>query len=204
MPVCTCPNCGREIKLGWWLPRKTTCKECNEQFIVPYSTDPSYKSCNALAGFKIRINDFETAHPKLTKGVEVVGIAIAVAGAFYASTNEHRIDTFPPAAPPDELPEEQHSLLSLGVDTVPDVSLSTESLSEPENPAPVRREYSPRNPDDYESIIHSLGMIMVHLHDGWHPSQEKILKFKEKTGKDLPRNMTFRDPHDQRYQVKKK
>lgn len=202
MFTCHCPNCGKELAVPRWLPRTVTCENCHTKSIVPYDQDPDFNKYNAIAKSKVKLNDFRTAHPGFTKGIGIAGIVALAAGTFYLNLKDD-------AALPqltestNELPEDQNHSPSIDADAEQDNSISAKIFPEPEESEPDHRKYAPRNPDDYETIIHSLGMIMVHLHEGCHPSQEKINKFKEQTGEDLPPDMTFRDPHDQSYQVKK-
>lgn len=202
MFACHCPSCGQEIQIPRWLPRTVTCKECHTKSVVPYEQDPDYDNYNTLAKIKVKSNNFRTAHPNIVKGIRVTGIAVAL-GAVYLFTKDSDVNTSSSVESPDQLPEEQNHPLSAtsNIDTAD--SLSAESLSDSEEPALTHKEYSPRNPDDYDTIMKSLGVIMVHLHDGWHPSQEKIDEYKDQTGDDLPDDMTFRSPHDHPYPVKK-
>lgn len=210
MFTCHCPNCGQESAVPRWLPRTVTCENCHTKSIVPYDQDPDFNKYNAIAKSKVKLNDFRTAHPGFTKGIGIAGIVALAAGTFYLNLKDDNASLPQLTESTNELPEDQnHSLytdanadqnrsLSIAVDTDQDDSISTEVLSESDH-----RKYAPRNPDDYETITHSLGMIMVHLHEGWRPSQEKIDEFKKQTGEDLPPDMTFRSPYEQGYQVKK-
>ena len=206
MFTCHCPNCGQELAIPRWLPRTVTCENCHTKSIVPYDQDPDFNKYNAIAKSKAKLNDFRTAHPGFTKGIGIAGIVALAAGTFYLSLKDDNAALPQLTESTNELPEDQNRSLaidagqddSIAADTDQDDSISTEVLSEPDH-----RKYAPRNPDDYETVMYSLGMIMVRLHEGWHPSQEKIDEFKEQTGEDLPPDMTFRSPHEQPYQVKK-
>lgn len=206
MFTCHCPNCGQELAIPRWLPRTVTCENCHTKSIVPYDQDPDFDEYNVIAKSKVKLNDFRTAHPGFTKGIGIAGIVALAAGTFYLSMKDDNASLPQLTESTNELPEDQnHSLAidagqddSIAADTDQDDSISTEVLSEPDH-----RKYTPRNPDDYETVMYSLSMIMVRLHEGWHPSQEKIDEFKEQTGEDLPPDMTFRSPHEQPYQVKK-
>lgn len=202
MFTCHCPNCGKELTVPRWLPRTVTCENCHTKSIVPYDQDPDFNEYNAIAKSKVKLNDFRTAHPGFTKGIGIAGIVALAAGTFYLNLKDDNAALPQLTESTNELPEDQNHSLSIDADAEQDNSISAKGFSEPES-EPDHRKYAPRNPDDYETIIHSLGMIMVHLHEGCHPSQEKIDEFKEQTGEDLPPDMTFRDPHDQPYQVKK-
>lgn len=203
MFTCHCPNCGKELAVPRWLPRTVTCENCHTKSIVPYDQDPDFNEYNAIAKSKVKLNDFRTAHPGFTKGIEIAGIVALAAGTFYLNLKDDNAALPQLTESTNELPEDQNHSLSIDADAEQDNSISAKGFSEPEESEPDHRKYAPRNPDDYETIIHSLGLIMVHLHEGCHPSQEKIDEFKEQTGEDLPPDMTFRDPHDQPYQVKK-
>lgn len=203
MFTCHCPNCGKELAIPRWLPRTVTCENCHTKSIVPYDQDPDFNKYNAIAKSKVKLNNFRTAHPGFTKGIGIAGIVTLAAGAFYLNLKDDNAALPQLTESTNESPEDQNHSLSINADAEQDNSISAKVFSEPEESEPDHRKYAPRNPDDYETIIHSLGMIMVHLHEGCHPSQEKIDKFKEQTGEDLPPDMTFRDPHDQPYQVKK-
>lgn len=202
MFTCHCPNCGKELAVPRWLPRTVTCENCHTKSIVPYDQDPDFNEYNAIAKSKVKLNDFRTAHPGFTKGIGIAGIVALAAGTFYLNLKDDNAALPQLTESTNELHEDQNHSLSIDADAEQDNSISAKGFSEPES-EPDHRKYTPRNPDDYETIIHSLGMIMVHLHEGCHPSQEKIDEFKEQTGEDLPPDMTFRDPHDQPYQVKK-
>lgn len=203
MFVYHCPDCGQEISIPRWMPRTVTCENCHAESVVPYDQDPNFNKYNAIAKSKVKLNDFRTAHPGFTKGIGIAGIVVLAAGTFYLSLKDDNVTLPQLIESPDELPEDQNHLLSVAADAYQDDSISAEVLSEQKESEPDHRKYAPHNPDDYETIMHSLGMIMVHLHEGWHPSQEKIDEFKEQTGEDLPQDMTFRSPHDHPYQVKK-
>lgn len=211
MFTCHCPNCGQELAIPRWLPRTVTCENCHTKSIVPYDQDPDFNKYNAIAKSKVKLNDFRTAHPGFTKGIGIAGIVALAAGTFYLSLKGDNTSLTQLTESTNELPEDQnHSLSinagqddSIAADTDQDDSMSAKVLSESKESEMDHRKYAPRNPDDYETVMYSLGMIMVHLHEGCHPSQEKIDEFKEQTGEDLPLDMTFRSPHDQPYQVKK-
>lgn len=203
MFTCHCPNCGKELAVPRWLPRTVTCENCHTKSIVPYDQDPDFNEYNAIAKSKVKLNDFRTAHPGFTKGIGIAGIVALAAGTFYLNLKDDNAALPQLTESTNELPEDQNHSLSIDADAEQDNSISAKGFSEPEESEPDHRKYAPRNPDDYETIIHSLGLIMVHLHEGCHPSQEKIDEFKEQTGEDLPPDITFRNPHDQPYQVKK-
>lgn len=184
------------------LPARTAIQKVS----CPTIRTPDFNKYNAIAKSKVKLNDFRTAHPGFTKGIGIAGIVALAAGTFYLSLKDDNAALPQLTESTNELPEDQNRSLaidagqddSIAADTDQDDSISTEVLSEPDH-----RKYAPRNPDDYETVMYSLGMIMVRLHEGWHPSQEKIDEFKEQTGEDLPPDMTFRSPHEQPYQVKK-
>lgn len=203
MFTCHCPNCGKELAVPRWLPRTVTCENCHTKSIVPYDQDPDFNKYNAIAKSKVKLNDFRTAHPGFIKGIGIAGIVALAAGTFYLSLKDDNAALPQLTESTNELPEDQDHSLSIDADADQDNSMSAKVFSEPEESEPNHRKYAPRNPDDYEIIMHSLGIIMVRLHEDWHPSQEKIDEFKERTGEDLPPDMTFRSPHDQPYQVKK-
>ena len=201
MFTCHCPNCGQELAIPRWLPRTVTCENCHTKSIVPYDQDPDFNKYNAIAKSKVKLNDFRTAHPGFTKGIGIAGIVALAAGTFYLSLKGDNTSLPQLTESTNELPEDQNH--SLSINAGQDDSRSAKVLSESKESETDHRKYAPRNPDDYETVMYSLGMIMVHLHEGCHPSQEKIDEFKEQTGEDLPLDMTFRSPHDQPYQVKK-
>lgn len=201
MRVCNCPNCNQELVIPKWLPRTITCENCHTKSVVPYDQDPDYDNYNVLAKLKVKSNDFRTAHPYLTKGIAGAGIFVA-AGLVWLSTKDNSNDLLP-AEPSEELPEEQSCTLSIASDTCQSDSLSAETISETEEPESVRREYSPRNPDDYDYATRHHDIAMIHFTKGQQASQEKRDEFKEKTGDDLPPGMSFKKAYDQKHQVKK-
>lgn len=204
MKPVTCPNCGNEIAIPWWLPRTVTCNECREELLVAYDEDPDADKRNIIARAKVKVNNFTTAHPKISAGITVAGIGLIIGGVLCAlSQKESDTVTVPLAGSPDELPERQNDSLALASTAGQDDSISTQALSESEESAPVHREYSHRNPDNYDTVIHHLEARLVNLPEGQRPSQEKRDEYREKTGSDLPLNKTLRKEHDKSYQVKK-
>lgn len=166
MFTCHCPNCGKELAVPRWLPRTVTCENCHTKSIVPYDQDHDFNKYNAIAKSKVKLNDFRTAHPGFTKGIGIAGIVALAAGTFYLSLKDDNASLPQLTESTNELPEDQNRSLaidagqddSIAADTDQDDSIFTEVLSEPDH-----RKYAPRNPDDYETVMYSLGMIMVRL-----------------------------------------
>lgn len=202
MVAYQCPNCGQQLPISWQLPRTITCKNCHTKSIIPYEQDPDYDDYSSVAKLKVKINGFRTNHPNVVKGMEVAGIAVALI-VIHLFTKDDGMNASSSVESSDQLSEEQNHPLSTASNIDTADSSSAEFLSESEESAPTHREYSPHNPDKYDTIMKRLDMTMVHLPEGWHPSQKKVDEYKEQTGDSLPDGMTFRSPHDHPYQVKK-